>query len=313
MSTPGDCGTSIRKYGDTIVIDSSDNNNNGWITKTGGGLSTGSDSTNLYHELDPTETWATSKDGFGTCTNTWYNSETDSNVGLIRVDPRDNTLSFFPDIDFTIEWWMKPDNAGGGWDSRIAIKYTGGDYQVTYGNGVMGYGWYSGGWKYFADTTTIPVGEWTHVAICIDRTTSDTEDYIMFVYNGVVQNVVAPPYKGGNWDDKDVYFLNRNAGTESHMYNTQYFGLLDELRISDVCRYSRFGGPLEINWIKRVGNDVKFEFTSVVDTYIIQAADAPGGAWSDLDTVTGDTSTTVYTHTNGLVSPRKKFYRVKKE
>ena len=195
-------------------------------------------------ELNPAETWVSSKDGFGTCANTFYNSNSDSNMGPLSTPDNPSTLYTSQGGDWTYEFWMNPDNAGGGWGSRILKKYTGGCFNIGYGGGgaLQGHlslGWYApGGWYSVPDTysAAIAIGQWTHVMITADQTSDTDTAVISFWYNGALgySFTTEEGKTFSNWDVGSVKLLNDDSGV---LYSArQYLGMLDEVRISNCLR-----------------------------------------------------------------------------
>jgi len=199
-------------------------------------------STGLPLQLNPNLSWVASKSGFGNCVKAWYNSTADNNQGAMEVPQWSghSTLGFSTSENITIEFWMKPDNGGASSGGNILRKYTGGDYIVWYKDNKLGYSWYSGGWQSAQDTTAIPAGDWTHVAITVDRTSDPAKDTISFYINGMRSTSHETPYPGGDPNLNSLWILN---SFDSNDTNYQFNGLLDELRISDILRdYPDTGG-----------------------------------------------------------------------
>jgi len=193
-------------------------------------------------DLDPQKTWVASQAGFGNAASAWYNNPDDRNVGaLVAQDGGD--LSTPQGKDHTIEFWMNPNDAGGGWGSRLVKHLTGGDYAITYSAGVLSFGYYKGAWLSVTDTTVLPIGQWTHVAITQDNESLYTGDadtdrsIITFWLNGAISSihVTAPGQAAGNWNAGPFMMFNDYAG--GLFRPRQYNGLLDEVRISNVLRY----------------------------------------------------------------------------
>ena len=223
--------------GSTVAVDSSD-------TPYNFALTTGN--TNAWYpnvqsfqnfDLDPNATWVTSQPGFGNCAYSWYEDDTNNNVGPMVFVDSGGDLAVRSDQDYTIEFWMNPDGDGSSWGERILKKYTGGSYSVTYSLGNITLGWYSGGWLSVTDTnTTIPVGEWTHVAIVIE---SDSfyaaQSEVKFFFNGTLSSTHLTGALG-NWDTGNVGIF--NDGYVSNLYTArQFMGKLDEIRMSNINRY----------------------------------------------------------------------------
>ena len=185
-------------------------------------------------DLDPNLTWQTSMAGFGNAATTWWNSSTDLNNGALYVDqtaPNDSLR--VGATDMTIEMWLNPQYTTG--FRNIITKYTGGNYAVFLDAGKIRLGWYMGGWQSVVDTTVLAANTWTHVAVTMDRTTDLTDCLVNFWINGqlssYIQSGLAPNYGTAN---KPLYMLGRS---DNHG-NSQYYGGLDEVRISDTMRYA---------------------------------------------------------------------------
>jgi hypothetical protein len=240
--------------GDCIFVDASGNNSNGEIGRAPW----------VGRQCDRSETmtWQTSMAGFGNAFTGGYVDSVYNGGGAViiqadtwtmpygtswmakdyeetytgRADGQ-SPLGFAPGTDMTIEFWMNPNATGGsGWTDIILEKYTGGDYSLYYYENKIVYRCYKGGWKSLTAVDTVPLDVWTHVAVCVDRTSSDT-DLIAFFYNGQIgsEGWALAPYSGhgGNADGKPL-LLSTNYQADS--YKT-FQGQLDELRISDVCRF----------------------------------------------------------------------------
>lgn len=194
--------------------------------------------TGLNLELDPAKTWVTGMSGFDTCAKTWYNSASDSNLGALNTPDNPSTLYTSQGGDWTYEFWMNPNNAGGGWGSRILKKGTGGCFNVGYQGGNVSMGWYApGGWYTVVDTTSaITQNDWTHITITCDQS-SDTDTAIINFYRNQVLTYSWTTEEGktfSNWDKYTVKMLNDDSGT---LYSArQYTGMLDEVRISNCLR-----------------------------------------------------------------------------
>jgi hypothetical protein len=180
----------------------------------------------------------------------------DSNAGRLSIDLADtdvnslymnegatNSGGYRDRRSWTIEFWMHPTTGGSDWSGgkRLIKHFTGGDYKIEYtGSNTIRIIWSNSpaGWKNFTDTFVVPVGEWTHVAVVLNRHQVPFQHQIGFVYNGVLNNV------------HNTYFLLNGAGpyaraidigndgTWTGLYPPrQYNGMLDEIRISNVDRY----------------------------------------------------------------------------
>jgi hypothetical protein len=241
------------EQGDTMFMDSSGNAHHGYIPTSGvHTFGWGFDPYfNQVCEPDPNQTWQAGK--FGNAATLWFNSISDSNHGPLLVDQTGDTtntslvLAEGNDIDgnprdrrsFTIEWWMKADNAGGGWGSRIIKKYTGGDYAVNYQNGSLSLQyWGVGAWRNFLDTFIIPVGEWHHCAVVVNRHRVPFQSEVGWFHNGAMTLYESSFFiVDGSTNDQVLQFGNDGGWTTALYPPRQYSGQIDEVRISNVDRH----------------------------------------------------------------------------
>ena len=159
--------------GDTVAADASAYNHDGKLQ---------ANISPSYPQLDPSETWAVSKSGLGNCVLTWWNNSSDSNSGVIEVDDPNSTLNLYG-LDITIEFWMNPNAAGDSNGSVIVQKHSGGAWGVTFNNNRnLIFKWNYSGWRFAQDTSAIPLNDWTHVAILVDRNSLPTSQIISFLY-----------------------------------------------------------------------------------------------------------------------------------
>ena len=214
-------------------------------------------------QMDGTASWVTSMSGFGTALSSWYesyNSSINANTGGIQVaqwlNPSDTTdmsgamLNITGGMDITMEFWMNPDGVGHGWGERILKHYTGGAYGIYYGtDNYISYQYYGldetgnplngTNWRGQTDDYAIVAGEWTHVAVCVDRDSNEFFDTVSFFYNGnFYKSYVVGACTSGDAGKVVSFFNDAYGGTGSTTYNfRQYTGMLDEIRISDTIRY----------------------------------------------------------------------------
>jgi hypothetical protein len=216
---------------DTPIIDSStwDDTGHDMEIKTG-----------LNFQLAPANTWVTGKAGFDTAAYTYYNSPSDSNIGPFTGPDAYGTLSNVQSWgdDYTYEFWMKPSGTGHSSGRVILKKHACFGVLYTSGNHIF-MGWYApGGWYGVTDTNkAIPINDWTHVMITADCTSDTDTAVISFYYNGVFSysHTTSPEGKTfGGSNSSPVTTLNNDSGTLSGNY--QYYGLLDEVRISNCLR-----------------------------------------------------------------------------
>ena len=213
--------------GDTVVPDSSGNNNDGTLL------------TGLANQFDPNLLWDTSKAGFGNCVNT-----TNGGWGNIKVEQGTNTTLSQPNggSDLTIEAWVNiPDFDSWG---RLVQKYTGGPYCVRYNRqdqaqpGALDFYFWEGApvnnWSNVSDTGgPLPLNTWTHIAVCINRS-GYYNDVVTFFVNGQFMSSHETARSGIN-DSEPLWMLsNHNADAWA-----QWEGKVDELRISSVIRYTK--------------------------------------------------------------------------
>jgi predicted ribosomally synthesized peptide with SipW-like signal peptide len=205
-------------------------------------------------QMTSEESWVPSMTGFGTAISSWYesyNSNVNANTGGILVDQwgdtEGNKLDIGQGMDITMEFWMNPDNAGHSWGERILKHYTGGDYALYYGaDNYITYNYYGydetgnplngTNWRNVTDDYAITPGEWTHVAVVVDRYYNEFFDEVLFFYNGVFHKGYLVGACSGGDPDKNVSFFN-DAWTGTTYHLRQYTGMLDEIRISTVSRY----------------------------------------------------------------------------
>jgi len=201
-------------------------------------------------------------DTFGNCYEAWDNSSIDYNLGGIQV-PQSNSgptslattqAVYFPSgsaepyepSDFTWEFLVCPYYNAVSEPDPILVKYTGADYGISMRGGVLATGWYApGGWysvgDYFPPSYTvprfparIPNHRWTHVAIVASRSLDLSIDTYTFYYNGVEVYDTGTIRWSGNPNSTPLWIpTGDNVGARDR----QFLGKLDEVRISDVCRY----------------------------------------------------------------------------
>ena len=250
----------------------------------------GTIATGINPQLDPNESWASSmNDTFGNCLESWNNSPSDINYGGIEVTQSSSgptsvstTQSvYFPSgseepyepSDFTWEFLICPYTTAG--TKYIMNKYTGGDYGISMTDGIFGAYWYApGGWAsvgYPANhSARVPAHRWTHVAIVAERTLDLSIDTWTFYYNGVEVYQTGTDRKSGGPNTYSLWIgsaYNNDAG----VLNRLFLGKLDEVRISNICRYGDQVPPdppaerAPSKWYK--------PYTGVEDTYTIVLLD----------------------------------------
>jgi hypothetical protein len=242
------------EQGDTIFLDSSGNGYHGYVPADGAQTwGWGSDPYfNAVVQPHPDRTWQPGK--FGNAATGWYTDQSDSNAGRLQVDTTGDTLfnslvlAEGDDINgvnrdrrsFTIEWWMKAENAGNSWGERILKKYTGGDYGISFyeDNTLLFQYWGVGGWRNFRDTFAVPVGEWHHVAFCVNRHQVPFQSQYGWIHNGV-QTFEGSTFftVDGSVNTRELSFFADGSWSAAHYPPRQFSGQLDEVRISNVDRY----------------------------------------------------------------------------
>lgn len=166
--------------------------------------------------------------------------------------------------DLTIEFWLKAPpgvNAGvvrtglDGWiTGNILIDrdvyYAGdhGDYGLSLGGGRLAFGLAVGGeGQTMVGATDLADGSWRHVAVTREK---ETGRMCLYVDGKLDAEGVGPPgdarYRVGratDWPNSDPFLV---LGAEKHDAGPEYpsfHGLLDDLRISDVVRYTESFTP----------------------------------------------------------------------
>jgi len=282
-----------RLPGDATVPDASGNNNTATLI------------TGHADQLDPNTSWDTGQPGYNRCIKTGG-----TNIGPIEVPQSagNTSLAFSPGEDMAIEFWMNPSEYPASGLYYILQKYSGGDYSVYLSaNGKLSFGWSSSGWWSADDITLIPLNTWTQVAITVDRSSDPANDLITFYINGKFSSTHTSEHKGGSPNTESLWLLGRFDGNSSYNYR----GKLDELKISDEI--PDYLPPFEINWIKMVGDDIQFAFSSKLNSfYKIYSANSPTGTWTEIQDVLGQANETTVTVANALVGSNSKFFKVEK-
>ena len=240
--------------GSTTAADASGNQNHGTLLT---GMPNG--------QLNPNQLWQPGQ--FGGCVDTTYVGGPNISAGVIRVDQGDslsipgNSL-FQPDggSDLTIEMWLKLEsNTTQAWP-RVLSKYTSGPYALQImrndkpNPGEMTFRlWNSpgaipptgGGWMNTSPGSgVLPTTQWFHIAVVIDRDSSSATDTIGYFINGV-QTGIAYTNDSGYYDSNPLYIL----GSHNAASYFQYYGAMDELRISNALRYEIIPEPASISLI----------------------------------------------------------------
>jgi hypothetical protein len=204
-------------YGDTILVDASGNGNDGTID------------VGDVNQYDPTKCWVSSITGFDTMLTT----RTGSWGRALFPQSEENQTLASGGGDLTIEFWVNWD-FGRPWGTRFFSKHTGGDYKLEGGSDEkLFFTQWAGGWQTTTTTYAIPEDQWVHVAVVVDRTSGDTAtDIIRFFFNGVEHDFYEVAHGGGGAGSNDLHALGA-----SDRDDYQFFGDIDEIRISSVCRY----------------------------------------------------------------------------
>jgi len=166
---------------------------------------------------------------------TWYTSGSDYNYGSIDIQCtttwENDPLHVGPDQDVTIEFWSKLQYS----NYRIIVDKSLADYWVGWGvagTSELDAGWYGDGGYTSVHSEMAPVaGAWHHYAICIDRTSSDTDVATFWKDGAQVGSAINADRSVTGHNTGDLYLLADYAG--GHVY----LGDVDELRISSCVRF----------------------------------------------------------------------------
>lgn len=206
------------EYGDTIYADASVNDNTGTIE------------VGDTNEYDPTDCWASSMTGFDTCLTTRGGSW---GRGIVDQYAGKETLASGGG-DLTIEFWVNWD-FGRPWGTNFFRKHTGGDYKLEGGSDEKLFFTHWGTtWNSITTGYAIPEDEWHHVAVVVDRTgdADTTTDLVMFFFDGNFYDSGYLPHGAGGNNDQPLHMF--GSGDRD---DYQFFGDIDEIRISSVCRF----------------------------------------------------------------------------
>ena len=240
--------------------------------------------------------WVSGMAGYGNA-GAGYNNSKRGMVTVNQGDTATNPNSLQILADLTIDFWMQtPTVSTGG-----VILRKGGTYGVEYGGttGPLSFRQWGAGWEYLVDDYVFAPGQWYHVTIVADKTSSGNQTTSFYIDSKLssthVSGISSSPNTNAltifNWDDLAAH---------------QFYGKLDELRIRDIQ-----APPLSINWIKKVGNDVQIEFNSLATkTYGVFAAASPDGDWDKVLEVFGQAGSTIATIVDGMDSGNVQFYLV---
>jgi hypothetical protein len=237
--------------GDTTFADSSGNGHHGALPPKG----------SMVHSLlgggedytpNPDLTWQPGK--FDNALTLWITNQSDSNPGCVEIDQTGDTtntslvLSEGMTIDgtprdrrsWTLEWWMKADDGGGSWGTNMIKKASGDDYAINYDRpGTLGLQyWGVGAWRNLYDTFQIPIGEWHHVAVVVNRHQVPFQSEIGWIHDGVLTKRETTFFTiDGSPTDGTLQFGNDGLWAGAWWSPNQYNGQLDEVRVSNVDRY----------------------------------------------------------------------------
>jgi hypothetical protein len=151
-------------------------------------------------------------------------------------------------------------------------------------------------------------GNWHHVAAVFDGVAQQVRVYVDYKLDGSGAAVFTPPGLIGN--SKNVWI-----GAFQNM-DREFDGDIDLVRISgealDPSWFVPLGGlaaPVKIlNTVIQAGS-ISFSFaTENGRSYVVEAADSLGGAWTDLDTVTGDGTVKTVTYPASLA---QRYFRIR--
>lgn len=213
----------------------------------------------------------------------------------------------------TIEAWVYPTKLGSGWTRGIVSKpYA---YELIFAYRMLR-GAVHDGSKYYPVWTSgnmaaAPLYEWTHVAMTYDFwwEGGDTPSHLIGNHVRLFINGEEGPYHESYGGPYNGPIFPSTAPVMLGYEDLKFTGDLDEVRISAASRILEMP-ILEINWIKRVSNDVQFEFNAVKNNIYMIRSTASMGSWEKLDGATGEFGVTLVTDSSGLLGAIKKFYRV---
>ena len=299
--------------GDTIVPDAAGYENNYLTTVWLGVSGMPAPHVATCMEVDPDVMWVPSKAGFDTCTYTYWNSSSDSNVGPLHT-PDDNNLNIGSGRDLTIEFWIRPFGLSSGyWNERFMSKYTGGDYKLSIQDKRIQLTWWGGAkWNGTFMSLDVDTNTWSHIAVTWDRTSEADTDTIACFINGSVHRVYDTNRPDDTWPASSTSTENLTVLNQWGAHpGFQFEGHLDELRISNCVRaYDGRPGQeeIDIKWLKPVGSDAQMQIATVSeDKYFIKQASAMDGTWTKVDGFTGDKYYTTRTVSNGFTGSKQFF------
>ncbi|MCJ8330399.1 MAG: LamG domain-containing protein, partial [Lentisphaeria bacterium] len=215
-----------------------------WHLETGPGFSVPTEefttdaNTNLLFHMEESASAddSTSNNNNGTLSGSPSTQELGKFSSSIDFDGTDDVVNVPDDasyepgsVDFTIEAWINPDSVIGNnsiinkWDHVNSAR----SYHVRIENGklVLYLSEFGTGYESLTGVTSIPVGEWSHIAVVREGTT------VRLFINGAVD--AAFTYTGAVYDAPCALKLGSNYGTLN-----PFDGKIDEFRISNIARYT---------------------------------------------------------------------------
>lgn len=200
--------------------------------------------------------------------------------------------------DFTIEWWMKANPGengagsippgGAGWingniliDRDVYGSGDFGDYGVSVGAGRLAFGFGTGaGDNTIVGSRAVADAQWHHVAITRRRSDGRIQLYV----DGALDASADGPdgdgsYRNGratSWPNDPFLVI----GAEKHDVvspGTGYRGWVDELRMSNILRYSAPFNRPTAPFAPDVGTVALYHFDEGTGTTIGDSSGAPGG------------------------------------
>ena len=160
------------------------------------------------------------------------------------------------DGDMTFDMWLGPRLHTGAHNEFAIMWHNGGQWSLALPEaeaGVSSYMRYK--WAGTAnaqdDTTPIPINDWTHVRITIDKTTKAliSKMDITFYINGQLSSTWERDlYTGNNPNGSLKLFTNQNQ-----YWGSVYYGLMDEVRISGNNRGAPIPEPATISLLAIAG------------------------------------------------------------
>ena len=176
--------------------------------------------------------------------------------------PDDNSLDGDLGAAFTVEAWVNPDITSG--ENMILNKED--VYEIAVNNGILQTAIQPAGlsWEWLATEGEVLAGEWTHVAATWDGLVAST-----FV-NGVFMGSYAKAGDGANNSPDTFKVGRRTRGGDTHSI---YRGLIDEVRISNVVRYTEAGFDVPTSGFVADPNTVAlYHFDDAINGVVVDAS-----------------------------------------